>query len=79
MRILDDESNKKLDNVSFFLTEQEAIQLHSDLQELITNRKKHHAHISSDDYQKEITICIYDEKNLSGFHDRAKTLIREDK
>jgi len=79
MRILNDDSNEKLDTVSFFLTKQEAVQLHSDLEALIADPTKQHTHISSDDYQKEITVCIYDEKDLSGFHERAKTLILEDK
>ncbi|QVL57765.1 MAG: hypothetical protein KFB93_01435 [Simkaniaceae bacterium] len=79
MRILNDDSNEKLNNVSFFLTKQEAIQLHSDLQALIADPSKQHTHISSDDYQKEITVCIYDEKDLSGLHERVKNLILEDK
>jgi len=36
-----------------------------------------HTHLSSDDYRKEITVCIYDDARLDGFSDRAKRLMRE--
>ena len=63
MRILDDESDKKLDNVSIFLTKEEAVQLRGYLNQLLDNPKLQHSHLSSSDYQKEITICLYDVKN----------------
>jgi hypothetical protein len=64
LRILDDESDRKLDNVSIFLTKEEAVQLRSYLIQLLDNPKLQQCHLSSTDYQKEITICLYDEKNL---------------
>ena len=67
MRILDDESDKKLDNVTLFLTKEEVVQLQSYLNQLLENPKFQHFHLSSVDYQKEITICLYDEKNLENF------------
>jgi len=78
LRILDDESDKKLDVVSVFLTREEAEQFRSYLNQLLDKPKLQHAHLSSDNYQKEITICLYDEKNLEGFHPRAIKLIKED-
>ena len=54
MRILNDESDKKLDNISIFLTKEEAIQLRGYLNQLLDDPKLHHAHLSSKDYQKEI-------------------------
>ena len=79
MRILDDESDKKLDSVQIFLTQEEAMQLKTYLVNLIENPKLHHSHLSSCDYKKEITICLYDEKNLKPFNQRALKLIKEDK
>ena len=79
MRILNDESDKKSDNISIFLTKAEALQLRAYLNQLLDNPKIHHIHLSSEDYQKEITVCIYDENNLEGFHPRAIKLIKEDK
>jgi len=38
-----------------------------------------HVHLSNEDYQKEITVCIYDENNLEDFHPRVIKLIKEDK
>lgn len=79
MRILNDESKEKVDNVSIFLTLEEAEQLACDLKLLLNNPKIHHTHLSSEDYQKEITVCIYDANNLEAFHPRAIKLIKEDK
>ena len=78
MRILNDESDKKLDNISLFLTKEEAVQLRGYLNQLLDNSKLQHAHLSSKDYQKEITICLYDENNLESFHPRAIKLIEKD-
>ena len=78
MRILDDESDKKLDTVSIFLTKNEARQLVAYLNALLQNPQLHHQHLSSDDYKKEVTVCVYDEKKLEGFHQRAIKLIEKD-
>jgi len=78
LRILNDESDKKLDAVSIFLTKSEAIQLRGYLNQLLENPKMQHSHLSSSDFQKEITICLYDEKKLDDLHPRAKKLIIQD-
>lgn len=78
MRILDNESDKKLDNVSMFLTKEEAVQLRGYLNQLLDNPALQHSHLSSADYQKEITICLYTEDNLSTFDERSKNLILND-
>ena len=78
MRILNDVNDKKIDNISLFLTKDEAFQMIAYLEDLLNNPGKHHAHLSSDDYQKEITLCVYDQQNINSFHQRAKKLILED-
>ena len=78
MRILDDEADKKMDNVSIFLTKEEAVQLRGYLNQLLDNPKMQHSHLSSTDYQKEITICLYNENDLEGFSKRSIKLIKED-
>lgn len=78
MRILDDDSDKKLDTISIFLTKDEALQFQSYLDQLLKNPKLQHSHLSSTDYQKEITICLYDEQTLEGFSERSKRLILKD-
>ena len=78
MRILDDDSDNKLDTISIFLTKEEAVQLRGYLNQLLDKPKLQHAHLSSKDYKKEITVCIYDEKDLEGFHPRSIKLIEKD-
>lgn len=79
MRISDDVSDKKLDKVTIFLTEQEALQLESYLKQFLEKSKEGlHFHLSSEDYQKEITFCIYDPEHIEKLHLRAQKLIRDD-
>ena len=79
MRMLDLDDDKKLNRLILYLTKSEAKELRTSLDYIIEDPKQHHhEHIPSEDYQKEITICIYDEKNLEGFDERSKKLILED-
>ncbi len=78
MRILDEDSDKKLDTVSLFLTKEEATQLQAYLRQLLDNPKLQHIHLSSSDYQKEITLCLYDQENLANLNQRSIKLINED-
>lgn len=78
MRILSDETDKKLDVVSIFLTKKEAMQLQSYLTQLLDNPQLQHIHLSSEDYKKEISICLYDKTNLKGLHSRVIQLINKD-
>jgi hypothetical protein len=80
MRISDDTSNKKLNRITLFLTELEASQLEYDLKQFLEKPKDKglHFHLSSEDYQKEITVCIYDPENISALDHRAQKLIRDD-
>jgi hypothetical protein len=55
----DEDEIRRLDKVTLFLTKSEALELQQDLHRLLENQKEHHAHVSSDDYKKEITVCIY--------------------
>jgi hypothetical protein len=78
LRILNNESDEKLDAISIFLTNAEAVQLRGYLNQLIEKPELQHSHLSSEDYKKEITVCIYDEKDLKGFHPRSIKLIEKD-
>ena len=80
MRILDEDSDKRLDNVLLVLTVAEARQLKAYLHQLIDVQSStcDHFHVSSDDYQKEITICLYSPENVDNFHPRIKRLIAHD-
>ena len=78
MRIYNEDEDKALSNISIFLTHDEGYQLISYLEELLKDPSYHHAHLSSNDYQKEITFCIYDDKNLDSFDPRTRKLIVDD-
>ena len=80
MRISDDISDRKLDKVTLFLTESEALQLEGYLKQFIEKPKDKglHFHLTSEDYQKEVTVCIYDPENIKALHPRAQKLIRDD-
>lgn len=78
MRLLDEDTDKKINHVSVFLTRNEGMNLRNALTDLLDHPENHHDHVSSEDYQKEITIAIYDQENLKGFDQRSRKLILED-
>lgn len=80
MRIYDQERDAKVDKITIFLTVSEAKTLHRGIEELIKDPKRNHKHVSSDDFKRELTVCIYDLAALDeyGFHERALRLIKED-
>ncbi len=78
MRILNDESGGKLDMVTLFFTKEELKQLIGYAKQLIENPSADHHHLSSEDYKKEITLCIYNEENVKNFSPRVQKLIIKD-
>jgi hypothetical protein len=79
MHILDDETDKKLNCITIFLTKNEAQQLFGYAKQLLEElSSSDHYHLSSEDYQKEITICLYDTNKLEGFNPRVQKLILQD-
>lgn len=74
MRILDDKTDKKLDRITLFLTKSEALQLEYYLKHFLEkpNDSGLHFHLSSEDYQKEITVCIYNPENITSLHPRIQ-------
>lgn len=79
MRILDKKEDKSLSTIILCLRIDEARNLYDSLKDLIDNPKNNHAHIPSRDYNKEITVCIYDEDNVdNSFSQRIVRLIKED-
>lgn len=78
MRILNDRSDVKLNTVSLFLTEAEILHLIGYLEQLLENKGHDHSHLMSEDYSKEITICMYDPEKIEHFNPRIQKLIRND-
>ena len=81
MRILDESSDTPLSNVTLYFTLSEAGTLHNALDNLLAQPVSNHVHVSQEDYQKEVTVCIYDADNLDAddFSPRSLRLIRDDK
>ena len=75
MKILDSEKKEKLKNIILYLTKEEAIELRDSIEELIESDSHQHTHIPSEDYKNEITVCIYNIKNLKGFDEDSKRII----
>ena len=81
MRILDNKNDIAINDVLLLLSESEAKELIDSLQDLLSTNEQHsHAHINDNGYQHEITVAIYDDKNIhnNSFHERIIKLIRED-
>lgn len=77
MRILDSNSDQSLENVTLYLTKTEAQQLRSYIDELLLSRiSADHAHLNDGDCQRELTVTIYSEGDLSGYDSRSVKLIR---
>ena len=79
MRILDEDGNKALHHVVLYLTRAEASELRGSLEDIIAGTPNRHEHVPSDDYSKEITVCIYDVGNLGHFDERSRRLITTDR
>ena len=79
MRILDEVTNRSCERIICYLTPAEAKDLRDSLDALLTGPADQHQHVSSEDYAKEITVCIYTLDNLSHFDPRSRLLIEEDR
>ena len=60
MRILDEEMDRAVRRVTLYLTRPEAVELLNSLEAVIAGPPDEHEHVSSDDYSKQVTVCIYD-------------------
>ena len=78
MRILDEEKSKGLERITLYLTASEASEMRDSLNAIIAAPVGRHEHIPSDDYRKEVTLCIYESGALEQFDDRSRKLIIED-
>jgi hypothetical protein len=78
MRILDDVTSTALRSVTVYLTVAEAHELRDKVASVLSSREVHHEHIPSDDFQKEITIAIYEDRPIQSFDQRSRRLILED-
>ena len=80
MRILNDDTNEAISSAVIILTIPEAAELRDKIEQL--NKRKmalDHSHINDQDYEKEITVSIYDVQSSEGYVNRFQKLILEDK
>ena len=78
MRILDEDNDKAINAVILYLTKSEASELKDSLKQILAEPIGRHEHISSSDYTKEVTVCIYDTDHFEQFDARSRKLILED-
>ena len=78
MRILDQDNDRSVNAVTLYLTKSEAAELRDSLEYILEDPVGRHEHTSSNDYAKEVTVCIYDPDHLTNFDERSKRLILED-
>ena len=78
MRLRDDKRDCSIDSATLLLTRGEAQELADSIRGLLAGGERRHEHVSSDNFQKEITIAIYDHSNVSEFDARCQRLIRDD-
>lgn len=78
MRILDQDNDRSVSSVIIYLTNSEAAELRDSVEQILADAIGRHEHVSSSDYSKEITVCIYDPDHLEQFDERSKKLILAD-
>ncbi len=80
MRMLNQETDAPVQMLTVLLTRSEVQELHGILDDLLAaDSTGDHYHLSSPDYQKEITVAIYGESDPRGFSERMLKLIAEDR
>lgn len=70
MRILCEDDNKIVNRALILLTDSLGL--------LLEGSSQRHEHIPSEDYRKEITICIYDMPSFENLDERSRTLVTAD-
>ena len=78
MRILDEISDKPLENIIIYLTYKEAQELKDSIEELLKEPYNNHTHITDFDSNREITLCVYDVNKLIGFDEISIRIIKND-
>lgn len=75
MRILNSADNTPLNNICIYLTPAEATQMVGYLEQLLVEPGEHF-HLNDDEYQREITLTVYQAGNLKHYDERSKKLIQ---
>lgn len=78
MRLLNNDSNEKIDGVTIYMTKDEVLEMIDSLTSLIKNASAKHFHVYSADHKKEVILCLYENGDVSQFNERSRRLIVED-
>ena len=66
MRILDNNSDKALNDILILLTRNEAIDMRDTLDQMLAEKKFDHEHILDyEDINRQMTIALYDDVNVN--------------
>ena len=79
MRILNYADDAPLDNICIYLTIAEAKAMVGYLEQLVAEPGEQHFHLSDDEYQREITLTVYQTSGLEQYDERSRRLIAEGK
>lgn len=79
MRILNQADALPLNSITLYLTPAEAQQAIGYLEQMLAEPNQHHFHLNDDEYQREITLTVYQPDDLSQFDERSRKLIAEGK
>jgi len=77
MKILNTDTNSPTKNICIYLTSAEALQMLGYLEQLVAEPDEHY-HLNDEDFEREISLVIYNPNDLSGFDARSKRLIEND-
>ena len=78
MKIYNPDSKRTLDNVTLYLTPEEAADLGFSATDLSEHPEKHHHHINNSTFQKEITVSVYTDENINSFDEESKRIIQSE-
>lgn len=80
MRFLNQDKNETLSNLLLLLTKNEAIELKDELERLIKSKiNNDHGHVNDLEYQRELSLAIYDINSLNEFDENVRKLIIDNK
>lgn len=75
MRILDETRDAATNRVTVFLTHSEASELQDMLEALLRGDVDQHIHVADSEFEREITIALYNDADLGQFSERARRII----
>lgn len=76
MRILNLNDSEPLSNITVYLTPAEATQMIGYLEQMLAEPEQHHFHLNDEEYQREITLAVYQPDDLKRCDERSKRLIQ---